>query len=183
MRNVFVLVIAAVGCGRVKSSVPEPEGPPDASTADATGCTVRIVDPEPPRWMAQGPFRLVGDPAGGPAQVWASIGSVPSSAAFVVPFKAGDRIVGLTFTGYGTGDPMGGLLQLEAIYQPVGLPYQILSRSEDIGRDTKWGDVAMSSLDTPALSAGAVWVQFFVTEVGYYIGMVTPVLERPCSRL
>lgn len=76
---------------------------------------------------------------------------------------------------------MGGLLQLEAIYQPVGLPYQILSRSEDIGRDTKWGNVAMPSLDTPALSAGAVWVQFFVTEVGYYIGMVTPVLERPCD--
>lgn len=58
--------------------------------------------------------------------------------------------------------------------------WQILGASDDLGRAAQWGQVEVK-LQPTVLGVGAIcWVQFDVTEPGYAIGMVAPILERSC---
>lgn len=188
MRVLSLLLVAA--CGSVKTPSLADAGagdsPADASIdapPDAPGpCPVEIRIPAPPSWRTRGPFVQAADPAGSGAQVWASSGSTIAAASFSVPFRAGDRLTGLTFAAYGNGNIAGGGLQhIQVIYQPDALSsWQILAMGEDLNRDSQWGQVELQVPPT-VLDVGAIcWVQFGVTEPGYYIGMVTPIFERPC---
>lgn len=160
MRFQFVLVVTAAACSSVRPIAA------DAGTVgtDASGCPVHIADPAPPSWLVRDPFVPATDPDNGHTPVWVSNGRVPGAAAFAVPFAVGDRITGLSFTGYGTGDDSAGLAQMEVIYQPEGMPNQSLSRSADLGRGTMWGAVVLPGFKPTVLSGGVVWVQFNVTE-------------------
>jgi hypothetical protein len=181
MRTLLLLVIAA--CGNVNTSAPQPDALADAAPADAMNpCPLKIMNPAPPSWLMQGSFEPALDPAGSHAQVWRSSGRIPSPAAFSVTFMAGDRITGLVFDAFGNGSNAG-LQTIEVIYSPDlnGPGYQILGRGDDLGRKAQWGQVGFTDFQPAVLSSSsALWVRFDVSEVGYYLGMVTPTFERPC---
>ena len=126
---------------------------------------------------------LAVDPAGGGGLVWISNSHIPAPASFSVPFQVGDRITGLVFAAYGNGSAAG-LKNIKVVYQPDEMSsWQILAMGEDLGRKAQWGQVEFAKFQPTVLDVGAIcWVQFDVTEAGYYIGMVTPVIERPCLR-
>ena len=187
MRIQLLLVVAA--CGNVKSSASQPEPPADAAPVDAvpvdatpvdamSSCSIKIMDPLPPAWLLQGPFVQAADPAGRGAQVWISNSHVPSAASFTVPFVVGDRITGLVFDAFGNGSNSG-LQHIEVIYQPDGAAGQNLGSGDDLGRKAQWGQVGFTGFQPAVLSRGALWVQFDVSEVGYYVGMVTATFEHP----
>ena len=165
-----------MSCGRIGF-----DAGPMSSDAGPGPCPLHIADPAPPFWLAQGTFAAVADPAGSGGQVWVSTGLVPFAASFILPFKVNDRLIGLEFDAYGDGGG-GGLTQLEAIYLPDYAPNrQISSTGEDIGRKAQWGKVSLPDLQSVVLTGGSVEMHFNVTERGYYIGMVTPIIERPCT--
>ena len=178
MRTLLLLLVAA--CGSVTTGASQV--PPDAAPPDSpNSCPVSVTNIAlPSSWSVQGPFVLVADPAGSGAQVWSSNAHVPNDASFFVPFKAGDRIIGLVFAAYGNGSDAG-LRSLEVVYQPrPGVSVQISGMGEDLGRPAQWGDVVFPGFQSTVLSGGLVVVRFDVTEAGYYIGKVTATFERPC---
>ena len=73
--------------------------------------------------------------------------------------------------------------QLKVVYLPDGTAnYQTLAGpTDDLGRKARWGEVGFVNFQAAALDRGSLWVQFYLTEAGYYIGQVTPILERPCT--
>lgn len=195
MRILLPLVTAAA-CGKVHSDItPTPTDPPDAQpdalvspALDAPNgtppCTTRIANAALPVWFGNDGFELAKDPAGSGAWVWVSGGSMlPVATAFVVPYHDGDQITGLTFVAYGDASP-NGLQSIEVTYrQDATSGPQILAKTNDLGRGAQWGQVTFPNFQPAALSeSGLLWVRFTVTEFGYYIGKVTPVLERPCSK-
>jgi hypothetical protein len=183
--RVLSLLLVVAACGSVKTApslldAGSLDAPMDAPT-DAPGpCPTEIMTPAPPAWLKHGPFVLAADPAGGGELVWISNGQIPAPASFSVPFQIGDQITGLVFAAYGSGGA-GGLRNARVIYQPDDMSnWQILGASADLGRKAHWGQVEVK-LQPTVLDIGAIcWVQFDVTEPGYAIGMVTPILERPC---
>lgn len=188
MRILLLLVVAA--CGTVKSSTSQPEPPADAASVDTvpvdatpvdamSSCSIKIMDPLPVAWLQQGPFVQAADPAGGAAHVWISSNHVPSAASFGMPFVVGDRITDLVFDAFGNGSSSG-LQHIEVIYQPDGAAGRILGSGDDLGRKAQWGQVVFTGFQPAVLSRGAaLWVQFDVLEVGYYVGMVTATFEHP----
>jgi hypothetical protein len=135
----------------------------------------------PPQWFARADFDVVNDPAGTKGQVWKANGSSPSGS-FVVRFQDGDRLDGLAIEAYGDGSP-GGLKNIQVLYQPdASVPQHAIATGDDLGRGPKWGAVTFPNLQPTVLSSnGAVTVLFDVIGTGYYIGQVTPTLERPCK--
>ena len=125
------------------------------------------------------PFVQAADPAGLSALVWISNSHVPSAASVRVPYVLGDRITGLVFDAFGNGSNSG-LQHIEVIYQPDGATRQILGSGDDLGRKAQWDQVGFTGFQPTVLSrGGALWVQFDVSEVGYYGGMVTATFEHP----
>jgi hypothetical protein len=187
MRIPLLLIPVVAACGQVKSrSEPPPDvGPVDVALADAPSdsqglCHVEV--PALPMWNVLGPFGTTDDPAGSGVTVWKAGDHVPAVAAFNVPFQVGDQITELSFRAYGNGTGEG-LKQLEVVYQSGDPPtYQILAGpTDDLGRKAQWGRVGFANFHVATLEAGSLWVQFYLTEAGYYIGQVTPILERPCT--
>jgi hypothetical protein len=90
--------------------------------------------------------------------------------------------MGLSFLAYGNGTGEG-LKQLEVVYLPDGTSsYQTLAgATDDLGRNAQWGKVGFANFHAATLDRGSLWVQFYLTEAGYTIGMVTPIVERPCT--
>lgn len=192
----ILLLLAVAACGNVKTpsfvdagSLDSPSlvdaGSLDSLTDAPSQCPIEIMTPAPPTWRAQGqgPFVLAADPAGSGGLVWVSNSHIPAPASFSVPFQVGDRITGLVFAAYGNGSAAG-LKNIKVLYQPDEMSsWQILAMGEDLGRKAQWGQVEFAKFQPTVLDVGAIcWVQFDVTEAGYYIGMVTPVIERPCLR-
>jgi len=176
----LLITITVAACGKVKTGAPD--HPPDAGLIDdaPSQCPIHIAEPAPPSWLEPGVFTPATDPAGGHAQVWVSGSAVPSVASFSLPFKVGDRITGLMFDAYGSGASEG-LRNIYVLYEPPGgQNFENLGMGEDVGRNAKWGQVVLDHIQPTGISGGELWLQFTVTEQGYYIGMVTPILERPC---
>lgn len=185
--RMLLLLIAAMACGNVKHVSPPDAAPVDTATPDAPAtsppdamdlCDVAVRSPPP--WQEHGPFVPAPNPDGSHGLVWKSSGPVPDFASISLPFMAGERIAGASFTAYGNGSSAG-LEDIQVIYQPDAMsPYQVLAKGNDLGRKSQWGTVAFVNFQHTDLTGGRLWVQFVVTEQDYYIGTVTTALERPC---
>lgn len=192
MRVTLLLLLAATACGRILFDEHPPSAPPDATSPDAPRKDAgspdaphlcRVTEAAQPMWVKQGPFLPTSNPTGAPGIVWVATISGPPDASFAIPFRAGDRIVGLSFDGFGNSGAVN-LTGLKVFYQPDEKSnWQELAAGDDNGRQSMWGKVTFSSFVPTDLAEGSkVWVQFSVTGgVGYYLGQVTPVIERPCG--
>lgn len=183
-----LLFFAVAACGNVHSdATPAPVGttPPDAQPSPGPlPCSTHVAKPVIPARFLAGGFGPARDPVDNSRWVWVSNGITAStSTAFVVPYHDGDQITGLTIEAYGNGSAKG-LQDVEVLYQPdLVSTLQTLGKVDDLGRSAQWGQIAFPGFRPAILSeAGNLWVQFTVNETGYYIGRVTPAIERPCSK-
>ncbi len=187
------LLLALAACGDVHSDTPvdaalAPDArvdaalapAPDAPSGNPGPCPMHVANAALPVWFGNGGFTLDKDPAGSGGAAWRSSGSLVYSTSFVVPYEDGDTITGLTIEAYGTGGS-GGLQSIQVTYRPDPASFKILGQANDDGRGAQWGQIVFPGFQPAVLSAaGLVEVSFTVTELGYYVGRVTPVIERPC---
>lgn len=197
MRILLLLPITAAACGDVHSETAPgatdassidtradspPSPPPDAPSGNPGPCPMHIANAALPVWFGNNGFTLDKDPAGSGAAAWRSNGHLVYATSFVVPYEDGDTITGLTIEAYGTGGG-GGLQNVQVIYRPDPASFKILGQVDDNGRKAEWGQINFPGFQPTTLSAaGIIEVSFTVTELGYYLGRVTPTIERPCNK-